>query len=214
MLPSSASEIEVARTTVALLGAGIATALLANVWLSYRAVVAWIGTGRVVRWGPRHTFVFGFLIGIGLLLLMWLGFLALGVNAILNPPPLSPERIDAATRGGWILIGLQVELLAFQGILLWAWLAVGRKTMHPGREEPVSLAELFRHATGTGRDLGHLVNNRLGVPVGNIDIVLETETLTDDGHDLLVVARDTLVALGKDADALHKEIKALEPRGS
>src|SRR5256885_10480837 len=100
MLPSTASPLELAWTGVAVLGACVATALLTHVWLSYRAVAAWIRAGLAVRWGPRHVFVLGFLVGIGLLLLVWAGFVMLGGNALATPPPLTSDREAASERVG------------------------------------------------------------------------------------------------------------------
>lgn len=212
MLPSSASPLEVAWATVAVLGAGVATALLAHIWLSYRAVAAWFGTGRIVRWGPRHKFVLGFLVGDGLLLLVWCGFVALGVNALLNPPPAGLDRVAASERGGWILVGLESVLFLFQAVLLWAWVAVGHPTLKPGNREPVTLPELFLQATGVGRDLGHLIKNRVAPAVGLIDVTLETAVLTPTQRADLIEARDGLMALASESDVLHQQIKRMEPK--
>jgi hypothetical protein len=92
----NASVLETAWTAVAVAGTGVAVAFLVVIWLSYRAVMSWIRQGLAVAWGPRHLFVVSFLVGIGLLLLVWLGFDALGANAMLNPPPLEEIAADAS----------------------------------------------------------------------------------------------------------------------
>jgi hypothetical protein len=210
-LPETASSLEISWTLVALLGTAVGVALLAHIWVSYRAVVAWIGVGLAVRWGPRHKFVVAFLVGVGLLVLVWLGFVALGANALVNPPPLTPDREAASERGGWILVGLESLLFLFQAVLLTAWVAVGRPTLRDS-QEPMTVLGLLLQSIGIGRELGHLIRNRLTVPVGLIDVTLETAVLTEMQRRDLIEARESLLAIGIEADALHQRIRGMEPK--
>lgn len=131
MLPSNASSLEITWSLIALVGLMFALWLFELIWKSYRAVLSWIEQGLAVRWGPRHKFVLGFLTGVGLLVLIWVGFIALGINAMLTPEPLSVDRQEAAERGGWILVGLEALLLIFSVVLLYAWIAVGGPSLRP-----------------------------------------------------------------------------------
>lgn len=211
MIPDTASSLELTWSGVALCGAVVALALLAHIWTSYRAVEAWIAKGWAYRWGPRHKFALGFLLGIGLLLLVWCGFVALGANAILNPPPITPDREAASERAGWILVGLETVLFAFQAILMWAWVAVGAKTLRPARQEAPTLGELVIRAIDAGREMGHAVAKDLQPAVALLD-----ELARDDAASPEIRARaaEALAALDQAlvrVRSLHAEIKALEP---
>ena len=209
MLPASAAPLELAWTGVAFLGGGVATALLVTIWRSYRAVADWIEHGRLVRWGPRHRFVLGFLVGIFLLMLLWAGFLALGVNAIANPPPTTPDRAAASERGGWLLVGLEAVLFAFQAILLYAWVSVGRPTLDPGRAPNSPVALLFR-AIDLGREMGHAVRNEAQEPVALLDEIAHDERAPSDVRSRAVLALAALERLVGHVDRVHRAVKALE----
>lgn len=127
----NASPLEWTWTAVAALGFLFSLAFLFHIARSLLAVDAWIKAGRATRWGPRHKFVLGFLVGIGLLSLVWAGFVVLGANAILNPPPMTPDREAASARAGWILTVLEGTLFLFQAALLYAWVAVGGPSIKP-----------------------------------------------------------------------------------
>lgn len=206
----NASALEISWSTVAVLGAGVALALLVSVWLSYRAVASWIKNGLAVRWGPRHKFVLGFLAGIGLLFLVWLGFVALGANAMANPPPLDPERQAASDRGGWLLVGLESVLFCFQIILLWAWVSIGRTTLRPNGE-PRTFTDLLLAATGAGREIGHTVANHLQRPVAVLDEIAADASLPEEARTAAALALADLEQVMEHVHELHQAIKALEP---
>src|SRR5581483_6491208 len=100
MWPANASALEAVWTALACGGLAFALWLFGMIWRSYRAVCAWIEQERAVKWGPRHKFVLGFLVGIGVLVLVWAGFVVLGVNALENapPPPNAPAGSWSASR--------------------------------------------------------------------------------------------------------------------
>src|SRR5690242_4524869 len=107
VLGDNVSALEAIWSTVAGLGIAVALGLLLHIWRSYRAVLGWIERGWARRWGPRHKFVVVFLVAAVLLLAVWLGFESLGINAMLNPPPIGPERTSSSERGGLILVVLE-----------------------------------------------------------------------------------------------------------
>jgi hypothetical protein len=185
MLPGNASSLEVTWTTIAIGGAGFATALAGNVWLSHQTVVEWIRKGRIRRWGPRHKFVLGFFVGVALLLLVWCGFVLLGANAIANPPPSDPGREAASERGGWILVILEGALFLFQAILMWAWWAAGR-------------------------EMGHAVTNDLQLPVAILDEIALDPTVSEERRNEAAQALVALDRLLKHVHSLHTAIKARE----
>jgi hypothetical protein len=207
---NTASALEVTWSAVALLGTAVSLALLVHIWLSYRAVSAWINEGRAVRWGPRHKFVLGFLIGIGLLLLVWVGFVALGANALVNPPPVDAERQAASDRAGWILVILESVLFGFQGILLWAWVSLARPSLHPSGVEPNTPAMLLFRAIDLGREMGHLIANDLTRPVSVLDEIARDERTPAELRADAALAIADLEAVMQRVKAIHEAIKAQE----
>lgn len=211
MLAPNASFLEIGWTLIAFLGAAFALALLAHIWLSYRTVNAWIREGLAVRWGPRHRFVLGFLIGVGLLLLVWLGFLLLGANALTNPPPTTPDRVEASERGGAILVVVEGILLASQAGLLAAWIAVGKPSLHPVFAVHTPM-ELLIAAIDAGREMGHAVANDLQPAIALLDEIRDDEAMPEDLRIRAAEAAEALDQVLVHVRAVHQEIKALEPR--
>jgi hypothetical protein len=73
-------------------------------------------------WGPRWNFsllLIGAMVffGIG-----WLGYVAVGMVAMLVPPPISDVSREASTALGWLLIGMETAHALAQA-LLWAALS-------------------------------------------------------------------------------------------
>lgn len=211
-LPETVSGLELVWTAIAVCGACVAAALLAHIWMSYRAVMSWIARGWAYRWGPRHKFALGFLLGIGLLLLVWLGFVALGGNALATLPPVTPDRQAASDRAGWILVALEGVLFVFQSILMWAWLAVGAKTLRPLSHEPPTLSDLVLRAIDAGREIGHGIANDLQRPVSVLDEIATTEGLDPSLRMAAAVAVADLDHIKIRVAELHARIKALEPK--
>lgn len=210
-MTSNASVLETVWTAVAVAGTGVAVAFLVVIWLSHRAVMSWIRQGLAVAWGPRHLFVLSFLVGIGLLLLVWLGFDALGANAMLNPPPVDPERQAASDRGGWILVGLEAVLFCFQIVLLWAWVAIGRTTLHSDGSAPRSFLDVLRGVVDDGRDVGHAVASDLQRPVAVLDRIAADASLPEEARAAATLALDDLGRVMTRMHAFHQSVKRLEP---
>lgn len=205
---SSVSALEATWSLVAVIGVAVATGFLAHIWLSYRSVHEWIRRGWAVRWGPRHKFVLGFLVGAGLLLLVWLGFVLLGINAALNAPPTTPDRAAASERGGWILVGLEVVLLGVTALLGWAWVTVGKPTIaSDGEAETIS--DLLKASTDAGREMAHAIADDLQVPVAVLDQFSRDERLTDDARRQATEALACLDRVMARVRQLHREIKRL-----
>lgn len=209
MLGPNATYLEVAWTSIAVLGAAFAMALLAHIWLSYQAVETWIRQGRAVRWGPRHRFALGFMVGVGLLLVVWTGFILLGANALTNAPPTTPDRIDASERGGTILVVVEGVLLAFQVILLAAWIAVGKPTLHPG-SSPQSPVSLMFKAIDLGRQMGHAVANEAQAPVSVLDEIVNDPSTPEDMRLRAAEALASLELMVMHVQELHRTVKAME----
>lgn len=209
MLIDTLSKLEAAWLTVGILGALFALCLFVTVNSSYRTVTAWVEEGRLVRWGPRHKFALGFMCGIGLLFVVWAGFVALGVNAGLNAPPTTPDREAASERGGWILVLLELALLVFTAVLFWAWIEVGRPTLHPDRAVRSPVALMIR-AIDMGREMGHVVSNHAQVPVSLIDEIIEDESLPPRLRQRATEAMPHMLAITSQVSALHRAVKDLE----
>lgn len=200
------SPLELTWTSIALLGTLTALFFLGFIWLSYTSVREWIDRGWARRWGPRHKFVLGFLLGMVLLLVVWIGFDALGVNAMFNPPPPTPDRAAASERGGWILAGLEASLLAVQGVLFWAWVTVGRPTLATDRGAP-TLADLLEAQTDDGREMAHLIADSMQQPVATLDGFARDERLPLDARTAAVEALAALDRVMAGVRQLHRQIK-------
>jgi len=209
MFRAEVSALELAWSLVALFGSAMALTLLAQIWLSYRAVMVWIADGRLVLWGPRHRFVLGFLAGIGLLLMVWLGFVALGVNAMATPAPVTPDRVAASERGGWILVALELILFGAQGILVYAWVAIGRPTLTSGAAPRSPVALVFK-AIDLGRDMGHRVNNEAQIPLGVLEQVAANPSVPTELRMQASDAARVLDRLVAQIHEIHQAVKDLE----
>jgi hypothetical protein len=133
---NNGSPLEFSWTGIAILGFVLSCVFVAFIYRSTRAVDVWIEDERAVRWGPRHRFVLAFLGAVGILILIWVGFIALGVNAILNPPPAEEIRAAASERAGWILVVLEILIVVFLSVLFYAWMTVGGRSVVRSREAP------------------------------------------------------------------------------
>lgn len=207
MLTPNVSPLEATWTAIALLGTVTAFAFLAYIWLSYQAVMSWIDHGWAVRGGPRHKFVLGFLLGVGLLIIVWFGFDALGVNAMLNAPPTTPDRAAASERGGWILVGLEAALLAVQGVLFWAWVTVGKPTLGSGQGS--TLSDILEASTDIGREMGHLIANDLQQPMSVLEEIAGDHMVSEERRADAALAVANLGLVMDRVRALHREIKRL-----
>lgn len=212
MLGANASMLEATWLGIALLGAAVALALWVQIVASYLAVETWIGERRLVRWGPRHKFILGFLIGIFLFLLVWLGFIALGVNAVTNPPPATPDRVEAAERGGMILCGLEGVLLLVTVILTWAWITVGKPTLNPSGAPRSPVSQMFR-AIDLSREMGHTVRNDSQRVVALLDDIARDHALSPDYRSRATEALLTLAHMTTHVTELHQAVKRLEGDG-
>lgn len=208
MLTSNASVLEMTWLGVSVLGIAFALAFWAHVWASYFAVRDWIRRGWAVRWGPRHKYILGFLWGVALLLLVWLGFAGLGINAALNPPPVDPVRAAASERGGWLLTALVTVLLLFSAILFWVWMIVGRPRLASGGETP-TISDLLEAATLAGRQMGHLIADDLQIPVATLDMFCRDAKLSESQRTAACEALDALDRVMARVRQLHREIREL-----
>jgi hypothetical protein len=111
----SASSIEVTWTAVALLGVLMTAWMIADAHLDYRAVRRGIRAGIAVAYGPRWWIAVGALVGNGLTLLVWLGFLVVGLLAMqFPPPPPNTEQNVVSMVIGWVLIAMEALLASVQ----------------------------------------------------------------------------------------------------
>lgn len=207
MLLTNASSLELSWTGVAVAGLLFSLVFLGYLLRSYQAVEGWIERGLAYRWGPRHKFVLGFLLGIGLLAIVWVGFILLGGNAILNPPPPDPIREVSSERAGWILVILESFLFLVQTALLFAWVVVAHPSLQPTPEK--SPMELVLEATDAGREMGHAVANALQRPIALFDLLLHDEHLTPAMKSQIEEALKDLESVLTHSQVLHLRIKAL-----
>lgn len=113
-----ASPIELAWSIIAGIGVLLSLWMIADAWLDYRSVVRGIRGGYARARGARWWIAVGALGGNAMLVLVWLGFLAIGVLAMqYPPPPREPDQQVSNQWAGWVLIGMEALLAATQ---VWA----------------------------------------------------------------------------------------------
>jgi hypothetical protein len=111
----SASPIEITWTAVALCGVLLTVWMIVDVYLDYRFVRRGIRAGIAVAYGPRWWIAVGALVGNGLTLLVWLGFLVVGLLAMqFPPPPPNTEQGVVSMVIGWVLIAMEALLASVQ----------------------------------------------------------------------------------------------------
>lgn len=152
----------------------------------------------------------------------WGCFLGLISIAIYLPSRLGATESELGTVAGWLRLGYTAAFLVAQlhrrvgrlkmrKIPIESWERM-LLSMFDGLtpQERISLSTRLLAATSAGRELGHLIANRLGVPVGLIDIVLTSAVLTERQRADLSEARDHILAVSDNAAGLHAEIKRQE----
>lgn len=113
-----ASPIELAWSLIALGGVMVTGWMILDAYMDYRAVVRGIRGGYARARGARWWIAVGSFVGNSMTLLVWVGFLAIGLIAMqYPPPPREPDQQVSNMWAGWLLIGMEGLLAAAQ---LWA----------------------------------------------------------------------------------------------
>lgn len=133
-MPESASGQEIAWSIGALFGLAFTLMMAAWAWARFAVVRERVGRGGVVRWGPRWNLVLGLLVAMIFFGLGWLGYLALGIVAMLTPPPIAEVSREAADRFAWLLIAMEIAHALGQAVLFVGFLSLsGRRLFPPSR---------------------------------------------------------------------------------
>lgn len=116
-MTGTASPLEITWTAVAVAGLLFSGWLVAGGWLDLAAVRAAIlkVPPRARAWGPRWWLALSAVVANGVLCLVWCGFAAIGLIAMQFPPP--PPNADQQVSNvwaGWVLIAMEVLLVAVQ----------------------------------------------------------------------------------------------------
>lgn len=133
-----ASPIEITWTIIAAVGVLLTGWMILDAWLDFRAVKSAIRGGFARAYGARWWIALGSLVGNGLTLFVWAGFLLVGVIAMqFPPPPPSPNQAASNMWAGWVLIGMEALLAAIQ---VWSRVVrqkvVGRPHLPPQTVQP------------------------------------------------------------------------------
>lgn len=105
----------------ALLAFVITLLMIGWTWRSFGAIRSGVRRfpKRYRAWGPRWNFALLMLAALICFGVGWLGYFAIGVVAMLVPPPLNQANQTASTWLAWLLIGMEIMHACAQG-LLWA----------------------------------------------------------------------------------------------
>jgi len=92
--------------------------MISDAWMDYRAVMLGIRGGYAKARGARWWIALGALVGNGMLVLVWAGFVVVGVAAMnAPPPPVTTEQASISAIAGWTLIAMEALLTSTQ---IWA----------------------------------------------------------------------------------------------
>lgn len=150
-MASTAASVEIAWTAIALSGIAFSLIFLRIIYESIETIERWILERRAVRWGPRHRFAVIFFVSVALLTLVWFGFVLLGLDALFNPPAMTPEGREVSMRAGWLLVGMESGLLLFEGLLLYSW--VSARSYPVRKKQPLIRARAHVQVPASARPL-------------------------------------------------------------
>ena len=114
-MTASVSWLEVTWSVIAAVGVLLTAWMILDAYLDYRAVSKAVRGGYAITRGARWWIAVGALGANGLTLLVWAGFLVVGLIAMQYPPP--PRTSDQSTvnaAAGWVLIAMEGLLAAIQ----------------------------------------------------------------------------------------------------
>lgn len=209
---------ELLAVAVVLFGLGLSCwALVDDTWDLYH--VYRFGEVGGPRWvAANEHFLFN-----GTLLVGWLLMLGLVAIAVYLPTRTDQPTTILTDWAGWLRFGFMVAVLMAQthrrigrqklrNLPLESWERM-LASMFDGLTvaERESLSHRLLAATTAGREMGHLIANRLTAPVGLIDLVLVNAVgLTAEQRADLEEAREHILAVSDSAAGLHAAIKAQE----
>lgn len=133
-----ASPLEIAWSAIAGVGMLLTAWMIFDAALDYRAVMRGVRGGYAKARGARWWIALGALVGNGMLVLVWAGFLVVGMVAMSSPPPpATAEQTAVAAIAGWALIAMEGLLAATQ---VWSRVvrvkSIGRPHLPPTGAQP------------------------------------------------------------------------------
>jgi hypothetical protein len=121
---ANASNPEISWSGIAVFGLLFTVGMAVWAWGRFRVVQQALEDGQAVRWGPRWNLTLGLFVAMIFFGLGWLGYLGIGVIAMLTPPPIQEANQDAANWFAWLLISMEVAHALGQAVLLLAFMSL------------------------------------------------------------------------------------------
>ncbi len=113
-----ASPLEISWTIIAAVGVLVTAWMIVDAYLDYRVVVRAIRGGYALARGARWWIAVGALVANAMTVLVWAGFLVVGLIAMqFPPPPPNAAQTTSNVAAGWVLIGMEALLASTQ---VWA----------------------------------------------------------------------------------------------
>ena len=153
-MSETVSPQEVIWTLIAVIALGFTLWIIVDNAQNYRAVMAAVRRGNAVVRGPRWWVALASLVSSVAMLIVWGGFIGVGIVAMTTPPPATTTNQVASNIIGWILVGIEVVLAGIQVWQVYARTKI-RPLVNPATDEraarmiaseTASVAEAAAHA--------------------------------------------------------------------
>ncbi len=133
-----ASPLELSWTIIAVVGVLVTVWMIIDAYLDYRVVVRAIRGGYARARGARWWIAVGALVANAMTVLVWVGFLVVGLIAMqFPPPPPNVEQAGSNAAAGWVLIGMEALLAATQVWARFVRIQVAGRPHLPRTTEPM-----------------------------------------------------------------------------
>lgn len=121
---SNASAQEIAWSIPAVLAFCVTLVMIVWAWRAFEAIREGVRTSPDIyrSWGPRWNFSLLLIGALFFFAVGWLGYVLVGMVAMLVPPPISDVSREASKALGWLLICMETAHALAQA-LLWAALS-------------------------------------------------------------------------------------------
>jgi hypothetical protein len=151
--------------------------------------------GNAVTWGPRWWVALASLVSSIGMLIVWGGFVGIGIVAMTVPPPITTERQAASEMSGWILVGVELVLAAIQ-----VWQVYARTKIRP----LVNPAPDERAARGIASETANVAEAAAHAEVATIAAAASAAEASEAAHVVAEAAASAVDTITAEHDREHR----------